>query len=274
MASCGKIQIDDFLDKDKRRVLIYSYCPPSLRIKSKVIFVMHGAQRRAITYMEPWLPYADKHNFLLVCPYFSFEDFSESRYQRGNVVSELGETSENKDMTFSLIEGVFDYVKEIYEKPRIETYNIYGHSAGAQFVHRMVLFMPHARFSMAVAANAGWYTLPVFDLEFPYGLKGSNIKEEHLKTSFERSLTVLVGSEDTDSDDPLLRRGDEVDEQGWNRVERGQYFYKVAQNQAVKDKKCLFDWDFRLVGGVGHNHEQMTKSLEFEVPKFFGESYK
>jgi hypothetical protein len=269
MTACGKIQIDDFLDRDGRKVLIYSYCPPSLEVKSKIIFVMHGAERQAILYMEPWLSLADKYNFLLVCPLFSLEEFSESMYQQGNVLSDLGEINKNNDMTFSTIEDIFDYIKDSYEKPWIKDYNIYGHSAGAQFVHRMVLFMPKARFSIAISANAGWYTLPVFDTEFPYGLKNSGITEEQLEISFKNRLIILVGSEDTNPDDPFLRRNNESDEQGWNRAERGEYFYRVSQIQASLSKKNIFNWSFNIVGGVGHNNEQMTKSLELAVPEFF-----
>ena len=52
------------------------------------------------------------------------------------------------------------------------SYNMFGHSAGAQFVHRFIQFKPLSRVDKAVSANAGWYTLPDTTIDFPYGLKG------------------------------------------------------------------------------------------------------
>src|SRR5271155_4121645 len=44
-----------------------------------------------------------------------------------------------------------------------KTYYLYGHSAGGQFAHRLVLFMPNARYQRVVAANPGYYTMPQFN---------------------------------------------------------------------------------------------------------------
>jgi len=50
-------------------------------------------------------------------------------------------------------------------------FSMFGHSAGAQFVHRYITFMPQGHLRAAVAANSGWYTLPDQTLKLPYGLK-------------------------------------------------------------------------------------------------------
>ena len=46
-------------------------------------------------------------------------------------------------------------------------YYLFGHSAGAQFVHRLLLMVPDGRYAALVAANAGWYTVPDKSIDYP-----------------------------------------------------------------------------------------------------------
>ena len=69
---------------------------------------------------------------------------------------------------------------------RSASYLLYGHSAGAQFVHRYLYFVPEARVAKVVAANAGWWTLPDLAVGFPYGLRGSVVHEAGLKAMLQR----------------------------------------------------------------------------------------
>ena len=78
-----------------------------------------------------------------------------------------GTAIERKKWTFSAIEHIFDDIRA-RTGSSCEKYSIFGHSAGSQFVHRMVLFRNDLRIEYAVAANAGSYTLPSFETKFPY----------------------------------------------------------------------------------------------------------
>src|SRR5260370_3493388 len=55
--------------------------------------------------------------------------------------------------------------------PRPKTF-LWRHSAGGQFVHRLLATQPHDIFEAVGAANSGWYTLPTLDREYPEGLGG------------------------------------------------------------------------------------------------------
>ena len=39
-------------------------------------------------------------------------------------------------------------------------------------MHRLIFFVPDARYVRAVTANSGWYTMPKFEVKYPYGLRG------------------------------------------------------------------------------------------------------
>src|SRR3546814_13949249 len=67
---------------------------------------------------------------------------------------------ERRFWTYRAVEAVYEAARAA-AVPLATGYRLYGHSAGAQFVHRMVSFMPEARIEAAVAANAGCYTMPV-----------------------------------------------------------------------------------------------------------------
>ena len=99
----------------------------------------------------------------------STETYSTAQYIEGGMFQ--GNTLlDRSEWTFSLIKSVFDTVRKDTGSSRTK-YDMWGHSAGAQFVHRYVTFMPDTRVDRAVSANAGWYTLPDVDVAYPYGLK-------------------------------------------------------------------------------------------------------
>jgi alpha-beta hydrolase superfamily lysophospholipase len=167
-----------------------------------------------------------------------------------------GKPVERSKWTFSAIEHLFDHVKAA-AKNTSKRYYIYGHSAGGQFVHRFVLFMPEARYERAIAANPGWYTMPQLEVAFPYGMRNTTANEVGLKKSFANSLVLLLGDEDTNRDDPNLRKSPGADLQGLTRFERGKNFYKKAQEEAGKLETPLA-WKQETVRGAGHSDKQMS----------------
>jgi predicted alpha/beta superfamily hydrolase len=138
------------------------------------------------------------------------------------------------------------------------SFYLFGHSAGAQFVHRYVLYNPSARFSKAISANAGWYTLPDFSVAFPYGLKNTQLKESDVVNACKKKLIVLLGTNDTDTNDSSLRKTPEANAQGSHRYARGLYFYNQSKQSAEKNG-YEFQWILREAPGVGHDHVAMSK---------------
>jgi hypothetical protein len=138
-----------------------------------------------------------------------------------------------------------------------KTYVIYGHSAGSQFVHRYLYYVPGARVSRYIAANAGWYTLPLAEVDYPYGLSKSGLDDTDLPEIFARPLVILLGREDTDETDENLRRTSEANKQGPNRLARGLTMYRVSKKRA-EDLGLQFNWQVFVVKDADHDNAKMA----------------
>jgi len=240
------------------QIEVETYMPAvSDRSRVPLLVVLHGFMREPARYLEPWIPLAAAHGFAVIAPEFHRGDFPGSlAYNQGGLFSPVGDLQPQERWLFGHVERLFDAARE-WVGTRTRRYCLYGHSAGAQVVHRMVLAAPDARVSMAVAANAGWYTLPTFDLDFPYGLGRLPVTEAGLRRSLGTPLVVLLGEADSDPDDPLLRRSPEALAQGAHRLARGVEFHRQAQDAATR-RGVPLAWTRQQVPGVGHDHEAMA----------------
>jgi poly(3-hydroxybutyrate) depolymerase len=217
---------------------------------------MHGTSRNAAGYRDAWIEHADRHRFMVVAPLFDRGQWGPGGYSYASVATRDGMIRDESRWSFSVIEHLFDAVKDATGNQSTR-YFLYGHSEGGQFVHRLVLLLPDARFARAVAANSGWYTMPVFDTRFPYGLGGSPVTETALKKSLARDLIIMLGDRDTDPSHFQLRRTPEAMAQGAHRFERGQNYYKAAGSRAA-ELKGEFGWKLRTVAGAAHENGKMS----------------
>jgi hypothetical protein len=153
---------------------------------------------------------------------------------------------ESTQWAFTAIERLFDAIRHDLALTR-KDYDIIGFSGGARFVHRLVLFVPEARFRRAVAASAGRYVFPSWSERFPYGLDGSPIDREALGQAFSRDLIVMLG----DRDIADRERESDAIRQGANRFARGLRFFATATEQATLLRVPLH-WQLHIVHGVDH----------------------
>jgi hypothetical protein len=218
---------------------------------------MHGHQRDAEAYRDVWIPLIEDRHVILLVPEFPADDFSDTAYNQGNVVDSDGEDNPDSRWTFGVIERLFEQVRDRTDNATGE-YTMFGHSAGAQFVHRFVQLGQPAHLRTAVAANAGWYTLPDDSEDYPYGLDGVARDEDDLLKPFETDLLLLLGADDVDPDADSLRRSESADDQGETRLERGLHFYLTARESA-RDHELPFRWRLQAVPGIGHSHSEMAQ---------------
>lgn len=241
---------------------VYYYKPQQWTPDRPVIVVQHGVRRNAAEYRDSWIEDADKYNFLVVCPEFSKTKYPGGQYynlanmfDKNNTQDYL--TPENK-WTFAAIDHVVEAVKKQFSATG--EFILFGHSAGAQFVHRYMLFYDHGVFSHIIIANAGWYTMLDSNTYFPYGTKNiSMLNAERTAHIFSEPVTIMLGEADTAETDRVLRKTKEAEAQGPNRFTRGMNFFHTAQAQATA-VGVPFNWKLVTVPGVGHSDAGMAKA--------------
>jgi len=142
---------------------------------------------------------------------------------------------------------------------RRRTARLYGHSAGAQFVHRLTAIEPHEPFEAMVSANAGWYTLPTLGRPFPEGLAGLGLGPDALERWFAYPMTILAGDRDIDESDENLPREPGALAQGPTRFARAAYFHAFGEREAARTG-LPFRWRLVTAPGVAHDGAAMSRA--------------
>jgi poly(3-hydroxybutyrate) depolymerase len=265
--SYGSFVVSAGTDNKPVNMRLWYSRPDQIEADTPVVMVMHGGRRDANKYRDYWGTYAKRYNALIIAPEISEEDFPTGwGYQTGNWVTtdsasydeSKGQRNPPEESSFAALERAFDAVKEQFGLDA-ETYDIWGHGSGAQFVHRMVMMWPQARIDTGVAANSGTYTFPDWTLPLRYGLKNTGVEPEDLKPAYKHHLVIMLGSEDNDPSHRLLSQLDIAIAQGEHRVEKGQNFYKVNKAQAEK-LNTEYNWEIQTVYGIGHSGRKMSRA--------------
>jgi len=225
-----------------------------------ILFSIHGTVRNADDYRDFWIEQSNSKNFMVFAPEFRNEGLfaGADGYNLGRMFDGT-ELRPKEEWTFSVIEALFDFIVKDLGSKRTK-YDMWGHSAGAQFIHRYLYFIPNARVDRAVAANAGWYTLPDFAIEYPFGLRNTPATVETREKAFARKLYIALGTEDNDHTASDLRRCPNTDKQGIHRFDRGHFFWDNAQ---INNIGTEFNWKKVIVPGVAHSGRRMAQETGY-----------
>ena len=142
---------------------------------------------------------------------------------------------------------------------RDRLYDIYGHSAGAQFVHRYLLMSDNPSVNRAVAANAGWYTF-LNGADFPYGVKSPpiSLSDSNVKKFLSMDLHILIGSNDIDVNSSI-NKSKGAQNQGLNRYQRAKNFFEHTES-IVEQNNLEFNWKYQVVPGAPHSNKVMSRA--------------
>ena len=138
-----------YIDEDRnsdRPFKLQTYRPYGYTPDRPVVIVQHGVLRNGDEYRDFWIEAADKHKLLIVALTFSNEIWpGVESYNNGRVFSAGGNPRHIDGWTYALVGNV---IRDMIDAEITDGQNVYlfGHSAGGQFVHRLMSSQSHAPF--------------------------------------------------------------------------------------------------------------------------------
>lgn len=254
----GRIEVAEAGGATPDPMPVWYHRPAAWAPDGRVVVVMHGVQRDGDRYRDEWRDLAEANGFLLLVPEFTAAKFPGTRwYNFGNLVDGEGRPVPPAAWTFPAFDRAVLAAMRAAGATR-PGFALYGHSAGAQFVHRYLLLTGAPLAETLVIANSGAYTLPRSDRQFPEGLGGIAVGPEVRATVFRRHVVVLLGEADTDPNHATLPRQPWAMAQGTHRFARGWFFFDTMR-LAAEAQGALFTWRVATVPGVGHSNSGMAR---------------
>ena len=253
----AKLDKFTFTSWNKPDLDVFYHLPKTIDNDTKVLFVVHGNTRNADDYLNSWIRLTKDKNIAIFAPHFkrsSFISFNTLQMSTSN-----GKIRTNTNLYLNnSIDTLFEYIKAKF-KLNDKLYDIYGHSAGAQFVHRYLLMSDNPSVNKAVAANAGWYTF-LNGADFPYGVKNPPISltDSNVKKFLSTNLYILIGTNDIDVDSSI-NKSKGAQKQGINRLQRAKNFFTYTES-IVEQNNLEFKWKYQAVPGAPHSNKVMSRA--------------
>ena len=139
---------------------------------------------------------------------------------------------------------------------------LYGHSAGGQFLSRVAAYERIPGIARYVVANPSTHVLPSLSEDVPYGfdqLSTNSAERAALRAYLALPLTIYLGEDDNDPNDPDLTNGSAAQRQGDHRLERGLNTFEMGR-QVASVNGWMFNWRLTIAPDVGHTHGGMIRS--------------
>jgi poly(3-hydroxybutyrate) depolymerase len=241
----------------RQPLLLHSARPKRYDTTVPVLIVHHGVARNGRDYRDYWLRLVDQAGVLAIAIEFSEQAFPDYLwYHFGNRHDESGAPNHREQWTYGIDERLFAALREQRLTCR-ERYGLFGHSAGGQFVHRMLSFGYRDRVAVAVSANAGTYAMPDLSVAWPFGLGEAGLDAVSLRSLLEFPLIVMTGTRDTKTTGRYFPKGPRSMRQGPTRHARAHNYVRAGRVAAeALGTRCA--WTVIDVPDVGHDGEQMS----------------
>ncbi|MBU6498513.1 MAG: alpha/beta hydrolase, partial [Rhodospirillales bacterium] len=240
-----------------RPMVLRSARPRICTPDTPVLFVHHGMGRNGDDYRDYWLDLVDEADLVVIAPEFPAAGFPGSAwYNFGNRTNAEGGPNPPAVWTYLLPGRLFAALRG-QGLTRRTRYGLFGHSAGGQYVHRLLSLGLREAVAAAVTANAGTYALPDPAIPFPYGLGETGLGEAELRALLAFPMTIMAGTADVDATTPNFPREPAAMAQGGTRHARAHRYFKAATAQAARlGQPCA--WRLIDVPDVAHDGARMS----------------
>ncbi|CAN7632721.1 alpha/beta hydrolase [Bosea sp. LjRoot237] len=243
----------------ERPLEVNFYRPARHGPDDEVVFVQHGMLRNGDDYRDFWIDAAERHNLLIVAPTFGNEHYPKAEgYNNGLVVAEDGDIAAEDDWLYAVPARVLAALRQAGVTRR-DKVKLFGHSAGGQFVHRLLATQAETPYEVAFAANSGWYTLPTLERRFPEGLGGLGLGVAELARWLAWPMVIFAGDQDIVTSDPNLPAQAEALAQGPMRYARAHFMLDFAKAEAAR-RGLPCNWALITVPGIGHDGAAMSRA--------------
>jgi hypothetical protein len=240
-----------------RPLVLHAARPRKYDTATPVLFVHHGVRRNGEDYRDYWLDLVDEAGVLAISIEFSEASFPEYLwYHFGNLHNKDGVPNPREAWTFGVDERLFQQLRAQGVTTR-QRYGLFGHSAGGQYVHRMLSFGFRDHVAVAVSANAGTYAMPDLLTPWPFGLGETEVDTGRLRKLLAFPITVMAGTEDVLTTGRFFPKGPRSMRQGATRYERAQNYVRSG-HAAAAALRTSCAWRVIDVPGVGHDGKRMS----------------
>jgi pimeloyl-ACP methyl ester carboxylesterase len=257
LSTTGRISIpyrDPF--NPERPLVLECYRPASHAADGPVVIVQHGQSRNGREYCDAWIPVADRAGLLVVAITFPKEFWPDAlTYNNGHVLDAEGAVRPREQWSQAIPGRFFTLLREAGVTRRT-SFHLWGHSAGGQFVHRLLATQPHETLAAVGAANPGWYTLPTLVLPYPDGYGGIGLARDDIARLLTYPLVIFAGDRDVDGTTENFPRHEAAMAQGPHRFARAHFFLERGRAEAAK-LGVTCNWRLVMVPGVGHEGMKM-----------------
>ncbi len=238
-------------------LLLHSACPHGFDADTPVLIVHHGVGRNGRDYRDYWGRSVNDLGILVLAIEFTEAAFPDYlRYHFGNLHDENGTPNPREQWTYGVDERLFAALRD-QGVTRRQRYGLFGHSAGGQFVHRMLSFGYRDHVAVAVSANAGTYAMPDLEIAWPFGLGATELDNDALRSLLEFPITVMTGTDDTKTTGRFFPKGPRSMRQGATRHERAHNYVRAGHTTAAAlGTRCA--WTVINVPNVGHDGKRMS----------------
>ena len=257
LTGTGVLTLKSFQPFSAKNIKLFYHIPKQATNQSPILIAIHGAERDGNYTRNTFLSQANSLGFIVIAPEFSEIDFpGGDGFNLGNVFVDGDNPSPStlnteEEWLFSAIDPIFEFMKTAIGSD-VANFDLFGHSAGGQFVHRFIEFKPTSKVNRTVSAASGWYTVPDNNIVFPYGFDKSPAADNDLSALFAKKLYIIVGDKDNNPDDAGLRHNAFADAQGDDRLERAQYFYSRC-NEIASASSIAYNWIYQSIPNTGHD---------------------